>query len=116
KQAEKDCGKEKVFSESLNSGFDGSPCYCQEILSPHVRSCVSFHQPEPEPEAVGSKFIQSIDNDEQKGGQDSKDALNFKRHEIILMAICQRWNAFSFFSFRAFWGSIKRQPYVYGWI
>lgn len=47
------------------------------------------------------------------GGQDSKDALNFKRHAIILMAICQWWNAFSFFSFCAFWGSIKRQPYVW---
>ncbi|KAH9750803.1 hypothetical protein KPL71_014018 [Citrus sinensis] len=47
KQAEQDCGNEKVFSESLNSGLDGSPCYCQE--SPHVRSCGSFHQPEPEP-------------------------------------------------------------------
>ncbi|KAH9750785.1 hypothetical protein KPL71_014011 [Citrus sinensis] len=47
KQAEQDCGNEKVSSESLNSGLDGSPCYCQE--SPHVRSCGSFHQPEPEP-------------------------------------------------------------------
>ncbi|GAY67904.1 hypothetical protein CUMW_260060 [Citrus unshiu] len=110
KEAEQDCGNEKVFSESLNSGLDGSPSYCQE--SPHVRSCGSFHQPEPEPvamdnsvihvirlrifsslfrqlsefsllarnlygdkdtgkyseiEAVGSKFIWSVDNDEQKG-------------------------------------------------
>ncbi|GAY67907.1 hypothetical protein CUMW_260070 [Citrus unshiu] len=103
KEAEQDCGNEKVFSESLNSGLDGSPSYCQE--SPHVRSCGSFHQPEPEPvamdnsawvfwdlqlqsssasgdffscsvficsliekhkEAVGSKFIWSVDNDEQK--------------------------------------------------
>ncbi|GAY66776.1 hypothetical protein CUMW_251450, partial [Citrus unshiu] len=90
-KGEQDCGNEKVFSESLNSGLDGSPCYCQE--SPHVRSCGSFHQPEPEPvvmdnsefsllarnlygdkdtgkdseiEAVGGKFIWSVDNDEQK--------------------------------------------------
>ncbi|GAY66775.1 hypothetical protein CUMW_251450, partial [Citrus unshiu] len=130
-KGEQDCGNEKVFSESLNSGLDGSPCYCQE--SPHVRSCGSFHQPEPEPvvmdnsvihvirlrifsslfrqlpefsllarnlygdkdtgkdseiEAVGGKFIWSVDNDEQKGGQDLKEALNFKKHAIVLFLSC----------------------------
>ncbi|KAH9750786.1 hypothetical protein KPL71_014015 [Citrus sinensis] len=58
KQAEQDCGNEKVSSESLNSGLDGSPCYCQE--SPHVRSCGSFHQPEPEPVVMDNSVIHVI--------------------------------------------------------
>ncbi|GAY67766.1 hypothetical protein CUMW_259110 [Citrus unshiu] len=74
KEAEQDCGKEKDFSESLNSGFDGSPCYCQE--SHHVRSCSSFHQPEPEPipmdnsensGATGDIVREEEDEEEEEG-------------------------------------------------
>ncbi|GAY67768.1 hypothetical protein CUMW_259110 [Citrus unshiu] len=61
KEAEQDCGKEKDFSESLNSGFDGSPCYCQE--SHHVRSCSSFHQPEPEPIPMDNSVKEQIETE-----------------------------------------------------
>ncbi|GAY66779.1 hypothetical protein CUMW_251460 [Citrus unshiu] len=88
--------EKRVFSESLNPGLDGFHVIAKKVLI--SEAAVLFISLNPNP---------SLWISQTAGSQDSKGGLNFRRHAMILMAICQWLNAFSSFSFRTFRGAIK---------